>query len=191
MRSVNGSKRASNEASSAAAPAAASIELVDSQPGVPSTPDPVPARLLGLLELFSAELEGVSFPDLDAALLEEVAGAVRTQSAEVATAREALERAKATLAETHATLERHADRAIAYARIFADGNEGLLARLDDLSAVPAKKGDKGRGRSKDATPRKTRKSKAGGPELPFGREPAPLAPELSESESEEALAAAS
>lgn len=95
--------------------------------------DPISPALQALLELFNQELEAVKFPDVDGAVLGEAAARVRENAEAVARAQAALEAAKQALYETQETLLQKGQRALAYARVFAEDDAELSAKLDAVS----------------------------------------------------------
>ncbi len=92
--------------------------------------NPVSPAIESLIELFRTELGEVRFPDVDGESLASVASEVRDASTEVARVEEALSAAMRELAQRQEALLQKSHRALAYARIFAEENPELLARLD-------------------------------------------------------------
>ncbi|MCI0570982.1 MAG: hypothetical protein L0Y66_09530 [Myxococcaceae bacterium] len=93
---------------------------------------PVAPALSSLCELFTTELREVRFPDVDGASLASAVNAVHTAAAELARAEAVVEAARQTLADSQEALLHRGQRALAYARIFAEDNPALQARLDGL-----------------------------------------------------------
>jgi len=89
--------------------------------------------LQALLELFDAELERVKFPSVDAEALQEAANHVDEAAAEVARAEEALDAARKRRSEADDALLGLAQRALAYAKVYAEDQPELAAKLDALS----------------------------------------------------------
>jgi hypothetical protein len=85
-----------------------------------------------LIALFENELDGVRFPGADAATLGAARDAVVAAQREVERCAAALEAAGAALRTAREGLLANARRAQAYARVFADGQEALLARIDAI-----------------------------------------------------------
>jgi predicted nucleic acid-binding Zn-ribbon protein len=85
-----------------------------------------------VLELYASELSDVRFPDLDLAALRALASEVLAEQEEVdrleSEARDARER----VAERSATLHARAERALSYARIYAEGNPSLSERVSAI-----------------------------------------------------------
>jgi hypothetical protein len=98
----------------------------------PIDADPISPSLHALLDLFSAELDGVAFPELDRGVLEVTAQTVRERAEALAQAQAALDAARAALLEGQETLLSKGQRALAYARIYAEEHPELLARLDGI-----------------------------------------------------------
>lgn len=97
--------------------------------------DVVSANVQAVLELFGGELKEVRFPDVDARTLEAAVGQVRALAGEVARAGAALRAAEAAMAEANETLNRKAARALAYMRVYAEGDAALLERLESLAPL--------------------------------------------------------
>jgi hypothetical protein len=117
--------------------------------------DPVPEWVNAIRSLFGAELTGLSFGGLDGEELDALAELVREAQGEVEAARKILAERSATLHEAQRALAKRSQQALAFAKIFAEGDEVLAARLGDLgpprSASTASK-----------EPRKRRRRKAPG-----------------------------
>jgi hypothetical protein len=94
-----------------------------------SSHDCIPGFAREVLALFAGPLSKVRFPDLDAALLEQHAGLVEAAHAEVLQLEEQLAQARARVQEEAQALTGVAQRAIAYARIYAEGKSDLEARV--------------------------------------------------------------
>lgn len=99
----------------------------------PSGNDPISPALQDLLKLFGQELATVKFPELDRKVLEEAAARVKEKAEEVARAQAALEAARQSLYESQEVLLQKGQRALAYARIFAEEDAELSAKLDAIS----------------------------------------------------------
>src|SRR5689334_6443195 len=95
--------------------------------------DPIAPSLQAVLSLFELELAEVKFPGLDASVLQKTAAEVKDRAAVVATAREALEVARQGLLESQEALMLRSQRALAYARVFAEDDAALLEKLEMLS----------------------------------------------------------
>ena len=89
--------------------------------------------LQALLELFDAELEKVKFPGVDGDALQQTAEKVDEAAAEVARAEEALEAARMQRSEADEALLGLAQRALAYAKVYAEDQPELAAKLDALA----------------------------------------------------------
>jgi hypothetical protein len=107
--------------------------------------DPTPAFARQVLTLFRQELAEVHFPELDLAVLEQAEQAVFAAQVEVERVETQLEAARIARAEQLAELETKAERALAYARVFASSDAELSARVSELgrkkSAPVAAPGD--------------------------------------------------
>jgi hypothetical protein len=103
----------------------------------PPPPDAVPADLRAILDLFTSELREIAFPGVDAAVLRHHADEVRARARDVDRARQVLDAARADLEERTRALAGIAERALAYARIYAADQPALAARLASLDSAPA------------------------------------------------------
>lgn len=118
--------------------------------------DPIAAYEHAVLELFEGPLAKVSFPGIDAAVLEDAAEATRRAELVVEAAERSLEEARRELHERASALGKLARRAVAYARVLAEDDTDLAERLD---AIAPRAGEAAK------TPRK-RKPRADEPLLP-------------------------
>ena len=108
--------------------------MSDSESGLPTSVDCISPALREVLAVFDDEaLADVKFPDVDNDALQAQAAVVEERHAEVRRLEAALEDAKRKLDETHDSLLGKAQRAVAYARVYADGDPGLTARLDAIA----------------------------------------------------------
>ncbi len=112
-------------------------------PGGDAVADPVGAPLRALLALYADELRDVRFPGIDVDVLGAAADDVQVAFDDVTRLEAALAEAQAQLAGTQEKLLAKAGRAVAYGRVFAIGNDELMARIDSI-ALP--RVDAGRGR---------------------------------------------
>lgn len=85
-----------------------------------------------LLVIFAEALAGVSFPDVDGKALAVQAAQVEERAVELRRLEATLDEARRRLAEAQDALAQRALRAVAYARVFADGDAALSARLEAL-----------------------------------------------------------
>jgi hypothetical protein len=95
--------------------------------------DPISPAMRALLDVFSAELAEVKFPDVDSEVLEEAAGRVRAQAEAVMRAQAALEAARQALAESQDQLLQKGHRALAYARVFAEEDIDLSMKVEAIT----------------------------------------------------------
>lgn len=106
----------------------------------PTAEDVVPADVRAVVELFSAQLGNVTFPDIDAQSLQRATEELRADAANVAAARAALDAAVAQSAARLAALTSDVTRALAYARIYSEAHPertALFAALAALAPPPA------------------------------------------------------
>jgi len=99
----------------------------------PSGNDPISPALQDLLKLFGQELAMVKFPDMDRAVLEEAAAWVKEKAEAVARAQAALDAARQSLHESQEALLQKGQRALSYARIFAEDDAELSEKLEAIS----------------------------------------------------------
>jgi hypothetical protein len=97
--------------------------------------DPVSSAVQEVVDLFTGELGQLRFGDLEGPVLARAAEDVKVVAAEVATAECMLEAARMRLAEKQDALMQKVQRALAYARVYAEGQPELSARLDQI-AIP-------------------------------------------------------
>jgi len=117
---------------------------------VPMTP-PSPPAIQSVLELFKGPLANVRFADIDAAGLAHLAAEVEGAAAEVSEHEAKLVELRQGLAERQDALLVLAQRALAYARVYAESNDELLEALNLISLPRA---------SKPRKPNATRATKA-------------------------------
>lgn len=99
----------------------------------PSGNDPISPALQDLLTLFGQELATVKFPDMDRGVLEEAAAGVKEKAEAVARAQAVLDAARQSLHESQEALLQKGQRALSYARIFAEEDAELSEKLDAIS----------------------------------------------------------
>jgi multidrug efflux pump subunit AcrA (membrane-fusion protein) len=105
--------------------------------------DPTPAFARQVLELYVEALPDVRFPDLDLALLQSAREELLLTQLQIDGIEADLDRARAALDAQAAALNALAERALAYARVFASGDEALHARIAETGrkkAVPVGEG---------------------------------------------------
>jgi hypothetical protein len=118
--------------------------------------DPIAAPIQAILDLFAKDLADVRFANVDAKTLERIASEVKSAAGVVASAELALETARATLLEKQDALLQHAQHALAYARVYAENDEAMTARLETITL-----------------PRATRRARAGAEVLLLSVAPQP------------------
>lgn len=99
----------------------------------------IPSPVQSLLDLFASDLSDVRFGDVDATTLSSAAAEVETAAEALSAAQAVLDEARAKLQEQQDTLMQHAQRALAYARVYAEANASLAARLDAIALPRAAK----------------------------------------------------
>jgi hypothetical protein len=93
----------------------------------------IPQPVQVVLDLFASELSHVRFADIDGHALAELAAAVTDAQASALAAQAALDAAAVALDEKQEALLSAAHRALAYARVYAEGNDALKTKLDGVS----------------------------------------------------------
>ncbi len=97
------------------------------------TTDAISPPIQGLLDLFTTSLADVRFADLDGQTLARLASSVAAAAETVAAAQAALDAAREALTERQDTLLHQSQRALAYARVFAESDDALTAQLDAIT----------------------------------------------------------
>jgi hypothetical protein len=95
--------------------------------------DAIPSPLQAILNLFATTLADVRFADLDAKTLASLASEVEAAAAVVESAEAALAAARGTLQARQDALLQQVQRAVAYARVYAENNEALSQRIDAIA----------------------------------------------------------
>jgi hypothetical protein len=95
--------------------------------------DPVPESIKELLSLFREELSAVSFPDLNADILEHHAEQVRAKALELQEAQAKIASIKESLDASQNELLQKASRGLAYAKVYAEDREELMEKLASIS----------------------------------------------------------
>ena len=93
----------------------------------------IPPPIQTLLDLFTTALADVRFADVDGQTLGRSAAEVETAAESVASAQAALDAAREALQLKQEVLLQRAQCALAYARVYAEGDEALSTRLDGVS----------------------------------------------------------
>lgn len=94
--------------------------------------DSISPALRALLELFATDLADVKFPEVDTAVLGEAAAHVREKAEAVARAQAALDAARQALNESQESLLQKGQRALAYAKVFAEDDAELGGKLEAI-----------------------------------------------------------
>jgi hypothetical protein len=119
-------------------------------PTPPPTSDSIPAFAREVIALYTEAMPEVRFPDLDLQVLESTAAELRAALLCVERATAELEAARTAAQQHGELLEARAERALSYARVFAEGDALLSERIVALgrsksmpvahSAPPKKRG---------------------------------------------------
>jgi hypothetical protein len=118
--------------------------------------DPIPSSVQDFLNVFKKDLASVVFPDVSLDGLESLAQKVRSEAKELQEALKRAEAARVSLEAGRNELLARATRGLAYAKVFAEGNDELLEKLSGINF-----GKSGRGPKKTASEKpKAEKSEA-------------------------------
>ena len=112
------------------------------------TNTPIPTEVLELIEFFDQQLGDVQFPDVDRSRLAELASRVRDRSTELDRLTEQARAVRAELDEAREELQRAATRGLAYARVYAEGDEALSEAVGQLTLGQEQKPEKSRRRAR-------------------------------------------
>jgi hypothetical protein len=103
--------------------------------------DAIPTPIQAILDLFNTALSDVRFADLDAKTLARLASEVRAAAEVTLSAQAALASARDALQERQEALLQQVQRAVAYARVYAETDEALAERIDAIALPrPARRG---------------------------------------------------
>lgn len=94
--------------------------------------------VLQVLELFEDALAGVTFPDVDRDVLSACGDRLVSAQAVVAERQAALDDARAEVERERTELQKLANRALDYARVFASDDPALLERIDAITPPGAR-----------------------------------------------------
>jgi hypothetical protein len=95
--------------------------------------NPIPPPIQALLELFATTLSDVRFADVDGPTLARCATEVEAAAKAVAVAQGSLDAAMASYREKQELLLQRSQRALAYARVFAEGDDALGRQLEAVT----------------------------------------------------------
>ena len=130
------------------------------------TDDVISAPLQTLLEVFTDELSDVKFPNLDNTTLRGAAQAVMGRRDELLRAEAQVEAAKRQLEASQDALLSVGQRALAYARVYAEDHAGLSARLEAI-ALPKNTRRISQPEAGPVAPRRKRAARSGEPGVPL------------------------
>lgn len=97
--------------------------------------DPVPTASKEVLDLFRGKLSGVRFPDLDLSVLEDSERELLAAQVALEEAEAALEAARAVLNERSHALSAKTQRALAYAKVFAEEDTELSETVASIASI--------------------------------------------------------
>ena len=96
---------------------------------------PIAAELAEFMDFFKNELEGITFPDVDAEKLDALAATVRDRAKELRELNDQVQRAQEALQQAQAELRHHSERGLAYVRVYAEGNPELSGTVAELGLI--------------------------------------------------------
>lgn len=105
-----------------------------------------------ILDLFATSLADVRFADLDATALANLAAEVRSVAEVVAAAQAALASAEGALRERQGALLQQVQRAVAYARVYAESDDALTRQIEAIALPRAGRSAGGADRQLTAFP---------------------------------------
>ena len=136
--------------------------------------DPIPPSVKALVELFKNELSTVTFPGVDGALLEQLITDVQAYTDAVIKA----EAARTSLRESEEVLAIKSQKALSYARVYAEDHPEIAAKLSFVAriagAAPAPSAAAARDGGSDAPKRRGRQKKAASTEAVDATPAAPV-----------------
>ncbi len=94
---------------------------------------PIPPPIQAVIDLYADPLRDLRFADVDAATLGKLAASVHAAAEVVLSAETELARQRQTLHERQDALLQHAQRALAYARVYAESDAALMGRLEQIA----------------------------------------------------------
>jgi hypothetical protein len=100
---------------------------------------PLTQPLQAVVSLFEGPLSGVRFADVDAAGLSKLAAEVARTATELEQQEAKLSQLRQELSQRQDALHTLAQQALAYARIYAEGDDELVAQLNDIALPRASK----------------------------------------------------
>jgi len=127
--------------------------------------DPVSSSVRQLISLFENSLSDVRFPDVDLASLHARSLALHERARELTEAEDRVATARHAVDDARRELRKHADQALAYLQVYAEGRPDVRKQLETLELA---KGE----RSLPLRPRKN-KSSAAEPDLATNELPEP------------------
>ena len=104
--------------------------------------DPIAEPVRELLTLFKEQFSAISFPDVSYAILEESARKVSLSAAKLEEVRMQIEAAEEALSSGTEELQLKCSKALAYAKVYAEGNDELMERLAAIQLGKAGKAPK-------------------------------------------------
>lgn len=100
---------------------------------IDSIEEQIPPQVQELIAVFRDKLGDITFPDVSYAVLEELIEQVRERSAEFEDIKTKIDAAQEAVEEAQRELQQKCLRGLAYAKVFAEGNEELSAQLAAIS----------------------------------------------------------
>jgi hypothetical protein len=113
---------------------------------------PIPPPVQAVLDLFDRELAEVRFGDVDAKRLSALASEVQSAAVALEAHEATTAKLRAALAERQETLLQQAQRALAFARIYAEEDAALSAKVAEITLPRPPKRAKGEAAARAAEP---------------------------------------
>jgi hypothetical protein len=95
--------------------------------------DVISSPIQAVIDIFADPLRELRFADVDAATLGDLAASAQAAADVVLAAELELAQARRSLQERQEALLQHAQRALAYARVYAEGDPALCERLEQIA----------------------------------------------------------
>jgi hypothetical protein len=95
--------------------------------------DPIPPSVQELITVFNHDLAKVAFPDVSLEALESLKQKVRQSAQELGDALKQAQTARESLEAGQGELTAKAARGLAYAKVFAEGNDELMEKLQKIT----------------------------------------------------------
>ncbi|MDG5814985.1 hypothetical protein QA601_07850 [Chitinispirillales bacterium ANBcel5] len=118
----------------------------------------IPEPVQDLKNIFKDELSEVSFPDVSSDVLDELTQEVENKAHELEKIKELLAAAHEALEMANQDLITKASRGLAYAKVYAEGNDELMEKLNSIKLTRAQKAVKKSSSDSDGKRKRKRKT---------------------------------